>query len=182
MYKHANRVVKSLKSFYSTTPGRLFTNTLAVGVPAVALVGGAAPAIAKNVGQQAAQAAKEEAEEGVSRLVSIGIPTALIGGLTAARTGLFGEKAEAHAKKVTDKVMELFGSKGSKSGLTPGDEGAASTEYTDIGDMGYKLAVAKTYHRLKTAEYLCSNSIDRDKIAAATEECAKILFDCVYYR
>ena len=47
--------------------------------------------------------------------------------------------------------------------------------------LPYKLAVAKAFSKLKAAESTCKNKADLEKIAEASDECAKLLFDCVFY-
>ena len=59
------------------------------------------------------------------------------------------------------------------SGLSGSNEKTSSLKYS--------LATARTFHRLKVAHSMADSRMDRQKIAEATDECAKILFDSVFY-
>jgi len=175
MYKHASA---SLMSVMGPTALKALaaTGTIA-GVTALA-----APAIARSTARAAVEggsdASKEKANELKNYALGVGIPTTLLAALGAAKAGIFGEKAEDYADNVTDKVIDLFGKKE--------DSNSSYSADIDLNDLSlsspeYKIAAAKTYHRIKSAEAVVTNSNDRSKLKEASAECAKILFDSVFY-
>tara|TARA_B100000131_G_scaffold319967_1_gene366965 strand:- start:216 stop:917 length:702 start_codon:yes stop_codon:yes gene_type:complete len=177
LYKTSSSVTEAIKTLASASasgagkvlnswPGR------------VALIGGAGYLLAKPTGKAfaagAAEASEEKAKEWYNNAL-IAAPAAILALGGAAKAGLFGEKVENYADSVTDKVINLFGKKDAS--------GAAPLAQVDTSPTGipYKLAVAKTFSKLKKAEEGCTNDSDLEKIAEASDECAKLLFDCVFY-
>ena len=177
LYKSSSAVTEALKTLASASAsgvGKVLNSwpgKLAIG-------GGIAYGLARPAGKAfaagAAEASEDKAKEWYNNAM-IAAPAAILALGGAAKSGLFGEKVEDYADSVTDKVISLFGKKDA-SGASPLD-----TVDSSITGLPYKLAVAKTFTKLKRAEDNCSNESDLEKISAASDECAKLLFDCVFY-
>ena len=174
LYKTSSAVTEAIKTLARASAsgaGKVLNSwpgKLAIG-------GGLVYGLAKPVGRAFAEGSIEGGEDKAKEWYNnalIAAPAAILALGGAAKAGLFGEKAENYADSVTDKVIKLFG-KSDASGAAPL---SASPE-----GLPYKLAVAKTFSKLKTAESNCTNKDDLEKISEASDECAKLLFDCVFY-
>jgi hypothetical protein len=177
LHKTASGVTEAIKTLASASAsglGKVVTSwpgKLAIGG---GIVYGLARPVGKAFASGAAEAGEDKAEEWYNNAM-VAAPAAILALGGAAKAGLFGEKVEDYADSVTDKVVNLFGSKGA-SGMTP----LVELDPSPTG-LPYKLAVAKTFSKLKKAEEQCTNPADQEKIAGAADECAKLLFDCVFY-
>ena len=169
MYKHSS--VSALSIMGPTALKALAAAGTIAGVGALA-----GPAIARRTARAAveggSEASKEKATEFKNYALGVGIPATLVAALGAAKAGIFGEKAEDYADNVTDKVVDLFGKKEDSKSEYSAD---IDLDSLNLGSPEYKIAAAKTYHRLKTAQQVVRNENDRYKIAQASAECAKIL-------
>lgn len=175
MYKHSSFTALSIMG-----PSALKALAAATTIAGVGAVAG--PAIARRTARAAVEgtsdAGKEKATEIKNYALGVGIPATLVAALGAAKAGIFGEKAEDYADNVTDKVIDLFGKKE--------DSKSEYSKDVDLSNLGmgspeYKIATAKAYHRIKTAEQLAKSTSDREKLSEASNECATILFDSVFY-
>jgi hypothetical protein len=175
MYKHSN--ISALSIMGPTALKALAASGVIAGVGAIA-----APAIARSTARAAVEggsdASKEKATEIKNYALGVGIPATLVAALGAAKAGIFGEKAEDYADNVTNKVINLFGKKEDSKSEYLND---IDLDSVGLGSPEYKVAAAKTYHRLKTAEKMVKSTADREKLSFASNECAKILFDSVFY-
>jgi hypothetical protein len=173
MYKHASII---------DIMGPAALKALAATGTIAAVSAVAAPAVARRTAAAAvrggSEASKEKATEFKNYALGVGIPATLVAALGAAKAGIFGEKAEDYADNVTDKVLNLFAK---KNDSTSQFEPELELGEAPMGSTPYKLAAAKTYHKLKTAELRSQHSGDIEKLSAASAECAKILFDSVFY-
>lgn len=130
----------------------------------------AAHAAGKGVAAGTAEATEDKAREYMKYLLPV---AAVLGIGGTARAGLLGDKAQGVAKSVTDALGDLV-----TSTKEPKKEEKPAAE---PGTEAYKVAAAKTFYNLSIAKEACNNAEDLEKISAAHDECAQILFDCIFY-
>ena len=141
---------------------------LGILAPAVAGAYIFGPGVASAAGNAARKEVEDTAKDWAGYLAPIAAVVGLGGG---AKAGLFGEKAKETSNSITDAISGLFSSKKEASVQDP----------TALNSITYKIAAAKTLLNLTAAKESCSDPQDLEKISAAHDECAQILFDCIFY-
>ena len=166
--------IQAVDSMYKLANILLEKNSFAVSLPVAALAAAAVPAAGwagmeyvEALGRRAAkgfQSGTEEAASDWKDKAMVAVPTALLALGGAAKAGLLGDSAKEYADGLGEKAVDFLRGKDKES--TPEEK----------GDFAFKVAVAKTYCKLKKAHSVSSGK-DRSKIASALNDCSVTLFD-----
>ena len=177
-------IISRSLSALNTPLGRKIGLTGALGAGAYFLAPKAAYAVGHSTARGAAAASEEKVKEVALKYL---LPVAAVIGLGAtAKSGLLGDKAQSATTSVTDTIGNLLSKLVEKKteGSNKPEEKVPSTPKkpgTHPGSDAYKVAAAKTLYSLSLARESCDSPRDLEKISAAHDECAQILFDCIFY-